>query len=143
MKVFVDTSIIVDVDRGRRAVIETCKKLTRDHNALVSTVTVSEILTGSYLRKDYAKAAAKARKILGQFTWISIDGAVAEKVAQLNAYLMTQGQPIEYQDNAIAASCLVSESDFLLTNNEEHFSRIPALRAKILTPVDIMKKLER
>lgn len=141
MKILLDTSIIVDVDRGKRAVIETCKELTRKHSALVSTVTVSEILTGSYLRPDYPRAVAKAKKILGQFTWISLDGAVAEKLAQLNAYLIAEGQPIEYQDNAIAATCLATESDILLTNNIEHFTRIPALKAKVLTPTELRERL--
>lgn len=141
MKVLLDTSVIVDIDRGRRTVIETCRKLTREHDGLVSTVTVSEILTGSYLRKDYVKAAAKAKRILGQFTWIALDGAVAEKLAQLNAYLIAEGQPIEYQDNAIAASFLVTESDFLLTNNKEHFTRIPALRERVLTPTELRGRL--
>jgi len=141
MKVLLDTSIVIDVDRGRRAAIETCKKLTGEHSPLVSTVTISEILTGSYLRPDYAKAAAKAKKILSQFTWISLDGSVAEKLAQLNAYLIAQGQAIEYQDNAIAATCLVTESDVLLTNNKEHFTRIPALKARVLTPSELLKRL--
>lgn len=59
-------------------------------------MTVSEILTGSYLRRDYTKAVGKAKKVLGQFSWVNLDGVVAEKIALLNAYLITDGQPIEY-----------------------------------------------
>ena len=141
MRVLLDTSVIVDVDRGKKEVIDVCRKLTMEHEALISTVTVSEILTGSYLRKDYRKAVAKAKKVLGQFSWINLDGAVAEKTAQLNAYLITEGQPIEYQDQAIAASCLVTRSDVLLTRNKEHFIRIPALKDKVLTPEELEQKL--
>jgi len=65
MRVLLDTSVIVDVDRGKKEVIDVCRKLTMGHEALISTVTVSEILTGSYLRKDYMKAVAKAKKVLG------------------------------------------------------------------------------
>lgn len=41
--VFVDTSIIVDVDRGKQDVIELCKQLTSSNSAYISTVSVSEI----------------------------------------------------------------------------------------------------
>ncbi|HID90787.1 TPA: hypothetical protein EYP44_02375 [Candidatus Bathyarchaeota archaeon] len=64
-----------------------------DHEALISTG------TGSYLRKDHVKAVARAKRVLGQLSWASLHGAVAEKAAQLNAYLMmVEGQPIEHQD---------------------------------------------
>ncbi len=141
MKVLVDTSVIVDIDRGKQEVIEVCRKLTSEREAYISAVTVSEILTGSYLRKDLQKSVAKAKRVLGQFSWVSLNGQVAEKIAQLNAYLITKGEPIEYQDQAIAASCLVTESDFLLTNNREHFKRIPALKNKVLTPVELKQRV--
>lgn len=141
MKVFLDTSVIVDVDRGRKEVIEVCRKLTKKHEASISTVTVSEILTGSYLRKDYVKAVAKAKRVLGQFLWVNLNGTVAEKIAQLNAYLITEGKLIEYQDQAIAASCLTTGYDILLTRNKEHFTRIPALKDKVFTPEELKQKL--
>lgn len=141
MKVFIDTSVIVDIDRGKEEVIDVCRKLTREHDALISTVTVSEILTGSYLRKDYVNAVKKAKRVLGQFSWVNLDGAIAEKLAQLNAYLIAEGQPIEYQDNAIAASCVVTDSAILLTNNKEHFMRIPAVKDKVLTPKELKGRL--
>jgi predicted nucleic acid-binding protein len=141
MRVFVDTSVIVDIDRGRQEVIELCRRLTKEHEVYLSTVTVSEVLTGSYLRRDAAKAVAKAKRVLGQFSWVNLDGAVAERTAQLNAYLIAEGQPIEYQDQAIAASCLTTNSDILLTSNKEHFARIPPLRDVVLTPEELSRRL--
>jgi hypothetical protein len=38
----------VDVDKGKEEVIELCKRLTSTNSALISTVSVSEILTGEY-----------------------------------------------------------------------------------------------
>jgi predicted nucleic acid-binding protein len=132
--VFVDTSIIVDVDRGKEDVIELCKRLTSTNSAFISTVSVSEILTGSYLRKDYNSAVKKAEKVLSQFRWVSLNAEVAKLVAQLNAYLISKGQPIEYQDVAIAASFLVECCDVLLTENKDHFERLPNLKGKVMTP---------
>ena len=111
LKVLVDTSIIVDVDRGKQDVIELCKQLTSTNNAYISTVSISEILTGAYLRKDHEKAVKKAEKILSQFRWIPLNGETAKLVAELNAYLIANGQPIEYQDVAIVA-CFLLECVF-------------------------------
>jgi predicted nucleic acid-binding protein len=136
--VFVDTSIIVDVDRGKEDVIELCKRLTSTNCAFISTVSVSEILTGSYLRKDYKVAVKKAEKVLSQFQWIPLTGEAAKLVAQLNAYLISKGQPIEYQDVAIASSFLVEGCDVLLTENKGHFERLPNLKGKIITPKEFL-----
>jgi predicted nucleic acid-binding protein len=138
--VFVDTSIIVDVDRGKEDVIELCKRLTSTNSAFISTVTVSEILTGSYLRKDYRTAVKKAEKVLGQFRWISLNGDTAKLVAELNAYLISKGQPIEYQDVAISASFLLESCDVLLTENKEHFERLPNLKGNVMTPKEFCSK---
>ncbi|MCL2643047.1 MAG: type II toxin-antitoxin system VapC family toxin [Candidatus Bathyarchaeota archaeon] len=140
LKVLVDTSIIVDVDRGKQDVIELCKQLTSTNNAYISTVSVSEILTGSYLRKDHEKAVKKAEKILGQFRWVDLNGAVTKLVAELNAYLIAKEQPIEYQDVAIAACALLENCDILLTENKEHFNRLPNLKNKVLTPKEFHQK---
>lgn len=133
-KIFVDTSIIVDVDRGKQDVIELCKQFTSTNSAYISTVTVSEILTGSYLRKDYKVAVKKAQRVLSQFRWVPLNGEAAQLVAELNAYLISKGQPIEYQDIAIAASFLLECCDVLLTENKDHFERLPNLKGKVMTP---------
>jgi len=140
MKIFFDTSIIVDIDRKNKVVINLCRELRQEHEILISTVTVSEILTGSYLRKDYEKAVLKAKKVMGQFSWIELDGEIAEKVGQLNAYLISQGLPIEYQDIIIAASFILTNSGYFLTKNKAHFERIPALKDKLFTPEEFTER---
>lgn len=138
--VLVDTSVIVDVDRGKEDVIELCKRLTSTNSAFMSTVTVSEILTGSYLRKDYKTAVTKAERVLNQFQWVTLNGETAKLIAQLNAYLISQGQPIEYQDVAIAASFLLQCCDVLLTENKDHFDRLPNLKGKVMTPKEFCEE---
>lgn len=138
--VLVDTSIIVDVDRGKQEVIELCKQLTSTNSAFISTVSVSEILTGSYLRKDHVAAIKKAEKVLDQFRWAPLNGEVAKIVAELNAYLILKGQPIEYQDVAIAACFLTECCDVLLTENKDHFERLPNLKGKVLTPKEFIQE---
>jgi predicted nucleic acid-binding protein len=140
LSVFIDTSIIVDVDRGKEDVIELCKRLTSTNSAFINTVSVSEILTGSYLRKDYKAAVKKAERVLSQFQWVTLNGEIAKLIAQLNAYLISKGQPIEYQDVAIAASFLLECCDVLLTENKDHFERLPNLKGKVMTPKEFLQK---
>jgi predicted nucleic acid-binding protein len=141
--VFVDTTIIVDVDRGKQDVIELCKQLTSADSAFISTVTVSEILTGSYLRKDYRNAIKKAERVLSQFRWVPLNGEVAKLIAELNAYLISKGEPIEYQDVAIAASFLITCCDVLLTENVDHFRRLPNLKGRVMTPKEFINKYDK
>ena len=79
MKILFDSSIIVEIDRQNEQVITILKDLVnKKHELIISTITVSEILTGSYLRKDSEEAVVKAKEILNQFTWKDFDNESAE-----------------------------------------------------------------
>jgi len=144
MNVILDTSVIVEIDRKNKEVIDILKKLIdNNHRILISVISVSEILAGSYLRKDYKNSVLEAKRILGQFLWIDLDAKIAEKTAQYIAYLITEGSVIEYQDVAIAATFKTTDSDYLLTLNKNHFERIPDLKDKIYTPKEFMKIARR
>ena len=120
-------------DRRNESAIALCRKITRERGAYLSTITVAEILTGAYLRSE--TAVQKARRVLGQFQWIDVDGTIAEKTAQLTGYLLTAGKIIEFQDIIIAATTLVLEATLFITQNPDHFKRIPLL-ANIVKTLD-------
>jgi predicted nucleic acid-binding protein len=140
LTVFVDTSIIVDIDRGKQDVIELCKQLTSTNSAYISTVSVSEILTGSYLQKNHNSSIKKAQRVLNQFNWVSLNGEIAKLAAELNAYLIVKGQPIEYQDVVIASSFILEGCDVLLSENKAHFERFPNLKDKVMTSKEFCQK---
>jgi len=132
MNVFFDTSELVEIDRGNPEVIDMCKRLTNANARLsLSIVTVSEIFTGAYLRRDSKDAVPKARRLLAQFEWVDMNAVVAEKSGEVMAYLISKGEVIEYQDAVIAATFIVSGGDYLITENINHFSRIPAIKSKV------------
>jgi predicted nucleic acid-binding protein len=135
VKVSLDTSIIVGIERGDRRVVELLDALiSGDHYLFVSSVVLSEIFTGTYLREDYRKAVKKARDLFSLFEVVPLDADVAETMGRINAYLIARGLPIEYQDVAIAATFLSRGGEYLLTENTEHFSRIPGLENKTVRP---------
>lgn len=135
MKIILDTSIIVEIDRQNENVVNILEEtIEKNIEIVISTITISEILTGSYLKKEFEKAVLDAKRILTQFLWIDLDGEVAEKTAQILAYLIAEGKMIEYQDIAIAAIFFVSKSDYLITLNKKHFESIESLKGKVLDP---------
>jgi predicted nucleic acid-binding protein len=143
MRVLLDTSIIVEIDRHNEIILNLLKKLAeKDIEVVISSVTISEILTGSYLMKDFKKSVLEAKKILSQFLWFDLDGEIAEKTAQLLSYLILEGKPIEYQDVVIAATFFVSHSDYLLTLNKDHFKVFPDIKDKTFTPEEFNENIK-
>ena len=63
MRISLDTSIIVEIERKNEKIIEVIEKLMKKHEIFISAVVSSEIFTGTYLREDYEKATKKAKKL--------------------------------------------------------------------------------
>lgn len=142
MDVTFDTTALVDIDRQHEATIALAETLARrDDTLLISTVTVAEILTGANLHADPKQAQANAHRILGQFQWIDLDGHVAEETGRLLAHLHAQGEPIGFQDVAIAATHLATGASVLVTSNKEHFERLPSLEDQIRSPKRLLEEL--
>ncbi|MBI4450492.1 PIN domain-containing protein [Candidatus Woesearchaeota archaeon] len=134
MRIFFDTSVLVEVDRRNVAVIKAIKHLASgDHELALSAITVSELLTGAYLNPA-KHAILSAKELLGQFHWYDMDGAVAERTAQLLAYLHVHSRQVEYQDCVIAATALAHDFDALLTFNRKDFIVFPALKDRVFLP---------
>lgn len=137
MKLVFDTSILVEIDRHNSSVIHFLQKLIEQgEELLISTVTVAEILTGSYLHRDAEQAVLKAKEVLNQFTWKEVDGEVAQICGKLYAYVFMEKKEasIEYPDVLIAATFLAAGGDLLITLNKKDFLFFPQLKGRILTP---------
>lgn len=142
MKVLFDTSIIVEIDRKNKSAIDIVKSLIdKDADLFISTVTLSEILTGCHLRDNYENASMEAKRILSQFLWMDFDSQIAEKTAEFMAFLIKKGKTIEYQDVAIAATFDSINGDFLLTLNKPNFENIASLKGRVFTLNELKGKL--
>ncbi len=142
MKIFIDTSVIVDIERGKEETAGLLESLIEKNNSvLISAVVASEIFTGTYLRTDYKKAAKKAKELFTCFHIVPLDMEIAEIIGKLNAYLIANGLPIEYQDVAIAATFVHEKGDWLLTENKKHFTVIPGVEKTAVTPAELKRKV--
>ena len=140
MRLILDTTILVKIDRKDQAIIDAMKNLETSNELHLSTITIMEILTGSNLRRNAEQAIKKAKMLMARMNWLSISPEIAEKAAEINAYLIANGQKIELPDVVIAATCDVEKMDAILTMNQEHYNRIPFLKDKIYSPLDLNLK---
>lgn len=142
MKILLDTSIIVEIDRKNKLSIGIIKKLVAKYAVYISVVTLSEILTGGYLRDDYEDSVAEINRVLSQFYLIDMDSDIADTTAKFQAKLIKAGKIIEYPDIVIAATFNKIEGDYLLTLNKAHFDVIAELKGKVFTPEDFITILK-
>lgn len=139
MKLAFDTSVIIDIDQGREETQKLMKKLVKeDHEIYISSVVVAEVLAGAY-RQD---AAEEAKKVLGQFQWMDMNGQTADRAGKMMSELLEKGGRVEFQDTVIAASAEQRDADLLVTRNIEHFERID-FETETLNPEKLGKRIEK
>ena len=142
MKFLLDTSVIIEIDRKNKEIIDILKALIeREDEIFISTITFSEVLAGSYSRKDFKTAVLEAKRILGQFLWIDFNSVIAEKTSEYLAFLSSKGKRIEFQDAAIAATGKIKGADYILTLNKIHFDAIPDFKGKFYAPQEVERFL--
>lgn len=146
MKVLCDTSIIVELDRNNRSIRELLITLQdKNHELLISTISMAEIFTGSYLNRDIDIATIKCKEILNEFTWEVFNEKTAEIFGKLYSSLIIEDKDksIDYPDIQIAASFLSSNCDIILTLNKKDFIKLPIIRDKVYTPDELVEYLKK
>lgn len=94
----------------------------------VSAISVSELEFGAQHSGEYESEAATVRKLLVPFDVYDYDATVCpSKYGRIRQALESSGAAIGAMDLLIAAHAL-AVSATLVTNNVEHFSRVPDLR---------------
>ena len=129
MQYMLDTGISSYVIRRR----EPCLLATMQNRAragaeiCVSSITYAELRLGAERSQSPARHQAAIDSFCNRLSRIAAwDKAAADKFAPLQAKLLNQGDPIGRNDTMIAAHAL-SLDCVLVTNNQRHFARVPAL----------------
>ena len=93
----------------------------------VSSITYAELRLGAERPQSPARHHSAIGSFCDRLSGIAAwDKAAADKFASLQAKLLDIGDPIGRNDAMIAAHA-VSLDCVLVTNNQRHFSRVPAL----------------
>lgn len=136
MRLFIDTSIFVDLLRSRQ--VETSKSLFRSlqdgNTGFASVITVAELAVGAY-RSPRRDALEKTLKLLSIVNVVDLSSDIAVNGGRIYADLMRRGEEVELNDCLIAATSLSLGINEIATRDLDHFSRIEDVRA--VTPEEL------
>ena len=92
-----DTTVLIDIDRGGSEVLNKVKKLDRTGTHAISVVTLYEFYWGIFRRyqkgsKKYEEAMDKAEMMFSRFYLLPVTPEIAIKAADIGTYLISQGK---------------------------------------------------
>lgn len=125
MKYLLDTNVIVDHLRGKKAIAAALIK----KGSAVSIITQAELIYGAYKSKKPQENLTKIREMLENLaiSTVSLSEDTIDAYGQTKARLETKGQKLDEFDLLIAATVL-SLGLTLVTGNVRHFNRISQLK---------------
>lgn len=129
-----DTTVVIDIDRGGFEVLNKVRKLDREGTHAISAVTQYEFYWGIFRRYEkgsakYEEAMAKAEMLFSRFHVLPVTSEIAIKAAEIGTYLVSQGKEVDMMDTYIAATAMLHRLT-LVTANTAHFEGIDKLKVK-------------
>jgi predicted nucleic acid-binding protein len=121
----IDTSVLVDVERGGRAL----GRVPHEEEHAISFITVSELLHGVHRAADGARRTQRrafVEHVLGELETLPATAEVARVHAEIWAQLEAAGEVIGAHDLWIAATALTHGLGIATTNARE-FAQVPGL----------------
>lgn len=129
-----DTTVVIDIDRGGTEVLNKARKLDREGTQAISAVTQYEFYWGIFRRYEkgsakYKEAMNKAEMLFSRFYVLPVTSEIAIKAAEIGTYLISQGKEVDMMDTYIAATAMLHRLR-LVTANTAHFEGIDKLKVK-------------
>jgi len=129
-----DTTVVIDIDRGGSEVLSKARKLDRTGTHAISVVTQYEFYWGIFRRyqkgsKKYEEAMDKAEMMFSRFYLLPVTPEIAIKAAEIGTYLISQGKEVDIMDTYIASTAILHRLT-LVTANIAHFEEIDKLKVK-------------
>jgi tRNA(fMet)-specific endonuclease VapC len=110
-----------------RGVLGAQKRITPNETLAVTTISVGELIHGANKSADPAKNIARVNLLLSTVTILPFDESAARRFGKVKADLERVGIRLTDLDLQIASIALTRDV-VLLTHNQKHFARIPALQ---------------
>ena len=127
METLIDTSILIEAERGRLDLDDLLARHGGD--AALAAITASEMLYGVYRAttpEQLTRREAFLEQLLTNFDVVPFDLAAARVHARLGAELAAKGVTIGAHDLLIAATAVATEAQ-LATRDDRSFPLIPRL----------------
>lgn len=123
MRTLVDTSVLIDVLRGRPEAVQIVRRAVSGGSLHASEITRIEVLAGMRPEEEDC-----TRALLGALEWHSVDERIAEDAGALGQRWWASHSGIDAADLAVAATAMHLDAD-LLTRNVRHFPMFPNLES--------------
>jgi predicted nucleic acid-binding protein len=125
MKYLLDTSVIIDHLRGKKALVPDYLGA----GSIISVITQAELFYGAYKSERPKHNLSKIKQMFAdlKIEIQPLEEEVLDEYGQLKARLEKKGRRLDEFDLLIASTAL-SLNLTLVTRNTKHFSRIPRLR---------------
>lgn len=124
---FVDTTFLIDFLRGDQQAIEWYASV--ETMVFTSELNIFEFAEGIYRSgRDMPLKFEKLYALVNKMAILPFDRKAALKAAMLSANLTKQGKKIGELDTLIAAIALSNGVNEIVTENKEHFEKIPELK---------------
>lgn len=125
-----DTSVLVDIDRG--GVADRVTKLDGEGRHAVSTVTLTELHLGVnklYARdtERYHDAVESLERLCARVEQLPVNRRIAVDAAEIIGTFSERGEPLDDLHDVYTAATARTERCPVLTANVEHFERIEDL----------------
>jgi tRNA(fMet)-specific endonuclease VapC len=126
IRYLLDTSVCVELLRGRLPHVRARARLVPIDEIAVSTISLAELLYGAAKSSNPARHETILAEFLAPIAILLFDMDAAKAYARVRADLTKVGQPIGPLDMLIAAHAL-SVGAAVVTANEREFRRVPGL----------------
>ena len=132
--VCLDTTILVDLERGIPSAKKEIEKLLSESNRLcTTTINIFEMAFGAHKSRKSKKNIKALVALTEDLDLWDFDKESSFLAGELLQKLESKGTPIGFRDVFIASIALTNRCDRIVTSNVKDFNRIPGIKA---TPYD-------
>lgn len=117
-----DSDVLIDTLNGIEPIASRIRKAINDDDLEITAVSVFEVLVGARTEPE----REEVRNLLAEALVFPVDLLAADRAAEVDRQLRTQGIRLATGDTLIAGICLHRQLR-LLTRNRRHFDRVPGL----------------
>ncbi len=125
-----DTSVLIDLMRRRPGAVDAVERALED-GAVTTELNAFELYAGAHDDgRPVDEAMVAIARVLRRMDVLPLSRQASLRAAAILSLLRSRGQDIGTLDTLIAAIALVHGIDTIVTDNADHFRRVPGLKVE-------------
>lgn len=125
--IFVDTTVLIDIERGRKGVRDVLESIDDEEVVMISSVSLHELYVGiGYTREKLGIDASRKkeeniRKICDDFGIVDLSQKILTRSGEKEGELLAKGIATDMEDIMIGITAEIMNATSLITRNPDHF----------------------